>query len=127
MSMDHSAPTTGQPSAVSWHRSPEKPEVLYSHQGKNGRTLVECLAPKADKSRGERLKPRYGESPREEKGSSLLQILEVPLEDSETLATYSLTTRAVSGVLRRASQRDTLSSLPTEVVEALNSVAQRKG
>ena len=123
--MERLASTKEQPSDVSWHRSQEKREVLYSRQGEGGRTLVECLDPKGGKSRGARLRPRYGEYPREEKGSLLSQILEELLEGSETLATYSLTTKASVGVLRRASQRGKLSSLPSEVVEALNSVAQK--
>lgn len=100
--------------------------MLYSRQGKDGQTLVECLDPKGGKSHGEQSKPRYGESPKEESVSLLSQILEEVPEGSATLARYSLTTKARGGILRRACRRGKLSSLPTEVIEALSSEPPKK-
>src|SRR5690606_17201186 len=98
-----SCPTKPTVSDVSWHRLPEKPEVLYSLQGEGGRTRVECLVPKGVKSRGERSKLRHGEFPSVAKESSLWQILEDLSQDLERLQRYCLSSKASAGVLRRAS------------------------
>lgn len=59
------------------------------------------------------------------KESSLSRILDHTLS-SEHLATYSLNSRATAGILTRSAKRGRLSSLPIEVVTALNIVAQKK-
>ena len=87
-----------------------------SRQGKNGRTLVVCLAPK-EQSRGGSKTPNISEWPNDAAVCSLSQVLETGLIPQR----YFLSSTACAGILRRAEKRG--KTLPALLQVALAAVA----
>ena len=99
------------------------PGVSFSLQGVDGVTQVMSWDPTKLKLPGGPSTLNTGASPNVASESSLSLVLQHEM-DSETLQKYSLSAKAVQGILRRRQER--LSSLPTEVSEALSTAASGK-
>ncbi len=95
---------------------PEK-IASFSHQGRNGRTLVLSLDPRAQ-SRGESSTPNISEWPNAAAVCSLSQVL----ERTSIPSRYFLSSTACAGILRRAANRKR--TLPPSLQTALERVAQ---
>jgi hypothetical protein len=112
---ESSAPKTTHSGAF-LERLPARMASL-SRQGKNGRTLVMCLAPK-EQSRGASSTPNISEWPNDAAVCSLSQVLETTLIPQR----YFLSSTACAGILRRADKRG--KQLPTQLLHALQAVAE---
>ena len=88
-----------------------------SRQGRNGKTLVVCLAPK-EQSRGVSLMPNISEWPNDADVCLLSQVL----EKGSIPQKFFLSAKACAGILRRAEKRGR--SLPPLLQTALERVAQ---
>lgn len=88
-----------------------------SHQGRNGKTLVVCLAPK-EQSRGGSSMPNISEWPNAAAVCSLSQVL----EKGSIPQKFFLSAKACAGILRRAEKRGR--QLPPLLQTALERVAQ---
>ena len=93
--------------------------VNWSHQGKNGRTLVMCLDPK-DQSRGASLMPNISEWPNDAAVCFLSRVLEQTSIPQE----FFLSPKACEGILRRAENRG--KTLPEALEMALRVASQRE-
>lgn len=92
--------------------------VNWSHQGKNGRTLVMCLDPK-EQSRGASLMPNISAWPNDASVCLLSQVLEQTSIPQE----FFLSPKACEGILRRAENRG--KTLPEALGMALRAVSQQ--
>lgn len=111
-----SRPKTTRSAAFLEHL-PEK--MLHSsRQGKNGRTLVVCLDPRA-RWHGGSSTPNISEWPNAAAVCSLSQVL----EKTSIPATYFLSSTACAGILRRAANRG--KTLPEPLHRALALVASQ--
>jgi hypothetical protein len=88
-----------------------------SRQGKDGQTLVLCLAPK-EQLRGESWMPNISEWPNDADVCLLSQVLETDSIPQK----FFLSQKACEGILRRAEKRG--KKLPELLHNALNRVAQ---
>jgi hypothetical protein len=113
-SQGFSAPKT-MPSAVFLQGLPAK-MTHSSRQGKNGRTLVLCMAPK-EQLHGAFLTPNISEWPNDAVVCSLSQVL----EQTSIPQRFFLSSMACAGILRRAEKRG--KKLPSALHEALHSVS----
>jgi hypothetical protein len=114
MCQESSTPKT-MPSAAFLERLPVKVS-RSQRQGKDGQTLVVCLAPK-EQSRGESSMPNISEWPNAAAVCSLSQVLET----TSIPQRFFLSSRACAGILRRADKRG--KELPPALKTALESVA----
>ena len=112
-----SAPRTTRSGAF-WLGLPEKMS-RYSHQGKNGRTLVLCMDPAAQ-SHGGPWTPNISDWPNDAAACSLSQVL----EKGSIPQRFFLSGTACAGILRRAEKRG--KALPDALHAALRSVAEKE-
>ena len=112
-----SAPKTTLSGAF-WLGLPEKMS-RYSHQGKNGGTLVLCMDPK-EQSHGGPWTPNISDWPNDASVCSLSQVL----EKGSIPQRFFLSGTACEGILRRAEKRG--KALPDALHAALRSVAEKE-